>query len=177
MKINKITIALSLVGFFLHQEGLAQIPTFHEDIAPIIYDNCTECHREGEIGPMQFISYDEVSAQGSFIEYVTQAGYMPPWTPDHNYSSLQGERFLTDDEISMISEWVQEGMPEGDPAANPGVPDYNEGNGLGTPDLELQMSEPYVHGGDGLEQYQVFLLPTGIAVSYTHLTLPTKRIV
>ena len=54
--------------------------TFHEDIAPLIYTQCTECHREGEIGPMPFTTYEEVSAFGSFIEYVTQTNYMPPWT-------------------------------------------------------------------------------------------------
>ena len=59
-----------------------QAQTFHEDIAPIIYDNCTSCHRVGEIGPMQFTTYDEVSSQGSFIEYVINSGIMPPWTPD-----------------------------------------------------------------------------------------------
>ena len=52
----------------------AQAQTFHEDIAPIIYNNCTECHRVGEIGPMQFTTYEEISAQGSFIEYVIQSG-------------------------------------------------------------------------------------------------------
>ena len=38
----------------------AQTPTFHEDIAPIIYTHCTECHRAGELGPMQFTTYEEV---------------------------------------------------------------------------------------------------------------------
>lgn len=146
----------------LASQVLSQTPTFHEDIAPIIYENCTQCHREGEIGPMQFITYEEVSQQGSFIEYVTQSGYMPPWAPDHNYSTFVGERYLTQGQIDMISDWVAGGMPEGDVAANPGLPEYPEGSQVGTPDLVLEMPEPYVHGGDGLEQYQVFVIPTGV---------------
>ena len=86
--------------------------TFHADIAPIIYAECTECHRAGEIGPMPFTTYAEVSAYGEFIEYVTQTNYMPPWTPDHNYSTLCGERFLTDEQKALISAWVADGMPE-----------------------------------------------------------------
>ena len=140
----------------------SQGQTFHEDIAQIIYDNCTECHREGEIGPMQFTTFDEVSAQGSFIDYVIQSGQMPPWTPDHNYTSLVGERYLTDDEKQLFSDWVVAGMPEGDPAANPGLPDFADGSQVGTPDLVLEMPEPYVHAGDGTEQYQVFVLPSGL---------------
>lgn len=160
---NFKNLALAAALFALIATPLAaQTPTFHEDIAPIIYENCTECHRDGEIGPMQFISYEEVSQQGSFIQYVTQSGYMPPWSPDHNYSTLVGERYLTQQEISMIADWVVGGMPEGDPLNNPGLPQYPEGSQVGTPDLILEMPEPYLHGGDGLEQYQVFVIPTGI---------------
>ncbi|MEY3010235.1 MAG: hypothetical protein RLZZ314_877, partial [Bacteroidota bacterium] len=86
--------------------------TFHADVAPIIYTHCSQCHRQGEIGPMPFTTYDEVSAYGNFIVYVTESGYMPPWTPDHNYSSLRGERFLTEEEKSVLAEWVASGMPE-----------------------------------------------------------------
>lgn len=140
----------------------AQTPTFHENIASIIYDNCTECHRAGELGPMHLTNYEEISSLGGFIEYVIESGQMPPWTPDHNYSTFIGERYLTDDEIQTFSDWVAGGMPEGDPANNPGLPDFPEGSQVGEPDLVLEMPEPYVHGGDGTEQYQVFVLPTGL---------------
>ena len=136
--------------------------TFHLDIAPIIYNNCTQCHRTGEIGPMSLITYDQVAENGYYIEYVTQSGYMPPWTPDHNYTTILGERYLTDEEKQTISDWVAAGMPEGDPTQNPGLPDFPEDSQIGEPDLILTMPEPYIHGGDGLEQYQVFIIPTGV---------------
>jgi len=137
-------------------------PTFHLDVAPIIYNNCTECHRVGELGPMPLTTYDEVAANGYYIEYVTQSGYMPPWTPDHNYTTFNGERFLTEEEKQTIVDWVGADMPEGDPSDNPGMPDFDIGLQLGSPDLVLTMSEAYLHGGDGLEQYQVFVIPTGL---------------
>ena len=96
----------------------ANNPTFHLDIAPIIYNNCTECHRVGELGPMPLTTYEEVAANGYYIEYVTQSGYMPPWTPDHNYTTLNGERFLTDEEKQTIVDWVGADMPEGDPSCD-----------------------------------------------------------
>ncbi|MBM55809.1 MAG: hypothetical protein CMB32_04545 [Euryarchaeota archaeon] len=147
---------------FVTLSANAQTPTFHEDIAPIIYTHCSECHRAGELGPMQFTTYEEVSSQGSFIEYVIQSGQMPPWTPDHNYTSFIGERYLTDEEMQLYSDWVAGGMPEGDPSDNPGLPDFPEGSQVGEPDLILEMPEPYIHGGDGTEQYQVFVLPSGL---------------
>jgi hypothetical protein len=154
---------LLLAAFIIYATtSYAQTPTFHLDVAPIIYNNCTECHRVGELGPMPLTTYDEVAANGYYIEYVTQSGYMPPWTPDHNYTTLNGERFLTEDEKQTIVDWVAADMPEGDSSDNPGLPDFNSVSQLGEPDLILTMSEPYLHGGDGLEQYQVFIIPTGI---------------
>ena len=79
--------------------------TFHLDIAPIIYNNCTQCHRPGDIAPMSLITYDQVAENGYYIEYVTQSGYMPPWTPDHNYTTFLGERYLTDEEKQTISDY------------------------------------------------------------------------
>ena len=167
-KINLMKIStnkgfgLVLTLTLVFQTASAQNITFHEDIAAIIFNNCTECHRAGEIGPMSFTTYDEVSEQGAFIEYVTQSGAMPPWTPDHNYTELMGERYLTAEEIQLISDWVAGGMQEGDPASNPGIPNFPTGSQIGVPDLILEMPEPYVHGGDGQEQYQVFVIPTGL---------------
>ena len=134
--------------------------TFHADVAPIIYGECTSCHREGEIGPMPFTTYAEVAAYGEFIEYVTSIGYMPPWTPDADYSNFVGEKVLTQEEIETLSAWVDAGKPEGDPAENPGLPDFPVGSQIGLPDHVLSMAEPYVHGGDMTDQYQVFVLPT-----------------
>src|SRR4029079_11873481 len=36
------------------------VPTFTKDVAPILYKNCTGCHRPGEIGPMSLLTYDDV---------------------------------------------------------------------------------------------------------------------
>ena len=71
---------------------------------------------------MPFTVYEEVAAFGTFVEYVTQTNYMPPWTPDHNYSSLRGERFLTDDQKALISAWVEQGCPKVIPPTIQGCP-------------------------------------------------------
>jgi hypothetical protein len=139
-----------------------QTPTFHADVAPIIYSHCAQCHRKGEIGPIPFTTYEEVSNYGAFIAHVTSTGYMPPWTPDPEYTSFMGERSLSQDEIDLLATWHKAGMPEGNPQDNPGLPNFPEGSQVGIPDLVIQMPEPYLHEGDMTEQYQVFLLETGV---------------
>lgn len=109
---------------------------------------------------MPFTTYAEVAAYGEFIEYVTSIGYMPPWSPDADYSHFVGEKVLTADELETLSAWVDAGKPEGDPSDNPGLPDFPSGSQIGTPDQVLAMGEAYVHGGDMTDQYQVFVLPT-----------------
>lgn len=140
--------------------GWGQSVNFHADVAPIIYQECTSCHRMGEIGPMPFTTYDEVAAYGEFIAYVTSIGYMPPWSPDPDYSHFVGEKVLSPAEIQTLADWVEAGKPEGNPDNNPGLPDFPQGSQIGVPDAVLSMPEPYLHEGDMTDQYQVFVLPT-----------------
>lgn len=135
---------------------------YSEDIAPIILENCTVCHREGEIGPMPLTSFEEVRNWGFMIKYVTEIKYMPPWPPDQEYSHFLGERGLSDEEIALIAEWVDNDMPEGDPEAAPELPTFPEGSQVGDPDLVLSFAEAYTHVGDNTDQYQIFVLPTGL---------------
>lgn len=140
---------------------LAQV-TYHADIAPILNNNCVNCHRPGELGPMPLTDYAEAEANALAIEWSTSTKFMPPWTPDPNYTHFIGERVLTEQEIETISAWVDGGAIEGNPDDNPGDPVFPEGSVIGEPDLVLTMAEPYVHGGDMTDQYQVFLLPTDL---------------
>src|SRR5208282_2564212 len=34
-------------------------PTFYKDVLPILQDHCQACHREGEIAPMSFMTYEQ----------------------------------------------------------------------------------------------------------------------
>lgn len=144
--------------------GRSQSPTFSKDIAPIIYKNCTGCHRNGEIGPMSLSNYQEVKNWASMIEYVTGIRYMPPWKADPSYSSFLGERSLSDEEISLIGEWVAGGMPQGDPALEPDKPVFPNGSQVGDPDLVLSFKETYEHYGGNEDEYRIFVFPTGFTV-------------
>jgi len=150
-----------LLGLWASNHLPAQI-TFSEHIAPIIYNNCTSCHREGEIGPFPLTNYNEVASWGQMIEYVTQIGYMPPWKPDPSYSTFVGEKGLTPQELQLISDWVDAGSPQGDPSLEPPLPVFPTGSQLGTPDLVLEMSQDYVIEGNNEDDYRVFVIPTGL---------------
>ena len=120
--------------FFCFPMVLFSQVNFSEDISPIIYNNCTECHRDGQAGAASYQaldSYESVESAGSMIKYVTQLGYMPPWHADTEYSTFLGERGLTDEEIQLIADWVDGGMIQGDPSVEPDLPEFIEGSLIG----------------------------------------------
>ena len=150
-----------LLWFMSSMLGIAQEVNYSEHIAPIIYEHCTNCHRTGEIGPMPFTNYEEVSAWGGMIEYVTDIRYMPPWKADPSYSNFLGETYLKNEEIQLIKDWVAAGMPQGDPALEPDVPVFPLGSQVGEPDVILSFAQAFEHYGGNEDQYRVFVLPTG----------------
>lgn len=155
-------ILLSLITTcFITTVAWSQV-TFTKDIAPIIYNNCTKCHRPNEIGPFPMTNYDEIQPWGPSIKYVTSIRYMPPWKADPHYSRFIGERVLTDEQIALIAEWVDSGTPYGNAAEEPALPDFPTGSQIGTPDLVLSMSESFTHVGGNNDEYRVFVLPTGL---------------
>jgi mono/diheme cytochrome c family protein len=162
---KKIIAALTLSLICLPPLPAQDVVTYTKDISPIIYNNCTICHRPGEIGPFALTSFEEVRDEAYTILSVTRKGYMPPWMPNREFSKfkLLGERGLTDQEIKTIAQWVEAGMPEGDPAIEAPMPKFAKGSALGNPDLTLRADEPYKIKGSNEDEYRVFVLPTGLS--------------
>ena len=136
--------------------------TFTKDVAKIIYNKCTNCHRPGEIGPFNLMNYQDVKLRASSIKNVTASRFMPPWKPDPSYSRHLGESFLTDDEIKKISDWVAAGAPYGNANEEPPIPSFPEGSALGKPDLVLSFTKKHLHKGDNKDRYRYFVLPSGV---------------
>src|ERR1700722_12022403 len=97
----------------------AQTVTFNKQIAPIIYNNCSSCHRPGEAAPFSLLSYQDVAPKARLIAAVTSSHQMPPWKAEPASYSYRDERRLTDAQIQLIQAWVKQGMPEGKPEDRP----------------------------------------------------------
>lgn len=157
-----LVLLISLLQFSITSQLTAQEVTYTEHIAPIIYNHCTSCHRPGEIGPFSLMNYNQVSAWAPMIAYVTEIKYMPPWKADPLYQTYLRENYLSEEQIAMISEWVDNGTPQGDPALEPELPIFPTGSQVGEPDLIVSFAESYQHPGTNLDVYRYFALPTGL---------------
>ncbi len=156
----KILLPFAII-LLISPQAISQV-TFTKDIAPILYNNCTKCHRPNEIGPFPMTNYEEVYPWAPSIKYVTSIHYMPPWKADPSYSRFQGERFLTQEQIDLIAEWADNGAPYGIASEEPELPHFPTGSQIGTPDLVLSMAVAFEHLGGNQDEYRVFVLPTGL---------------
>ena len=134
--------------------------TFTENIAPILYQNCVTCHRPGEAAPFSLISYEDAKKRGAILATVTKSRYMPPWHAAHGYGEFADERRLTDAQIAAIGDWVSQGMPQGDAAKMPKMPQFPDGWHLGKPDLVLEMPAGFDLPASGPDIYRNFIIPS-----------------
>ncbi len=93
--------------------GVPEKPTFGEHVAPILAKNCLPCHRENGAAPFSLERFDAVKKRAKTIAKVTLNRIMPPWPADPNYTHFVGEKVLTEQEISTIQRWVEQGAVEG----------------------------------------------------------------
>ena len=85
-------VAVALVATFaLQSEANAQATfasstdaelTYSADVASIIQENCTVCHRSGGIGPMELVTYEDVRLYAPLIKIKVRDRLMPPYYYD-----------------------------------------------------------------------------------------------
>lgn len=131
-------------------------PTYHRDIEPLFAAKCGSCHTEGGIAPFALSTYEQVSAAKGAVSAAVQAKTMPPWLASNDCNSYAGERSLTDAQIAQITQWVDNGAPEGDLADKPVVVEDDRAT-LSRVDLELSMPEAYTPT-QGPDDYRCFFV-------------------
>ena len=156
---NKLLV---IVLLFFGCVGLhAQTVNWATDIAPILYKNCTECHREAGLGHFSLIGYGNAFSRRFSIQDKTSARQMPPWKPDPTYQRYAHENRLTDAEIQLISSWVDAGAPAGDLSQAPPDPVFTQSSAVGEPDHFL--TTPLFTVTATEDEYRCFVIPNGLS--------------
>ncbi len=152
------------------QESSLDDVTFTRDIVPILQRSCQTCHRDGGVAPMTLATYQQVRRYSSRIVYKTGlrdvAGAMPPWyvEKDIGIQHFKNDPSLNDWEVAAIASWVENGMPEGDPAdmPPPRIFPNNETWIAGEPDLVVKTNEILVKAGDPDWWGEIESVPVGL---------------
>ncbi len=132
--------------------------TFAKDVAPILYQNCTSCHRAGQVAPFTLSSYADAKTHARQIALVTHQRLMPPWKAD-SHGEFQDERRLSDAQIAVLKRWADGGAKPGNLAAAPPAPKFAPGWALGKPDLVLGPPAAFPVGAEGRDIYRCFVVP------------------
>lgn len=140
--------------------SFAQTATYNEHISCILYEHCTTCHHDGGIAPFGLMDYSEATSAAYGVMQAVNAGTMPPWPPNSEYRQFAHERLLTQNEIDLITDWVNSGTPEG-VGTPPQPPVYLSDEAITQPDLVLTMDE-YTVSTIGNDVYRCFVIPTGL---------------
>jgi hypothetical protein len=139
----------------------AAVPSFQQDVAPILREKCTGCHQVGGIAPFPLQTAKQAETWAQAIAAAVTAKVMPPWPPGPASPTYVGEdtRRLTAQQRSTIVRWAKAGgRASGSGAGKPSAvkTDVRAGERL----LNLAMPSRYLPGAKSgtTDDYRCFLL-------------------
>ncbi|TND03925.1 MAG: calcium-binding EF-hand-containing protein [Bacteroidetes bacterium] len=133
--------------------------TFSEHVAPVIFTNCSPCHRPDGVAPFQLLTYQDVKKKAKTIRYVVSNRIMPPWPADPSYTHFIGEKVLPKESIALLCRWIDLGCPQGDSLKMPARPGFPKGSMLGKPDLVVKMQKTVRIKGNNRDMFLLMKLP------------------
>jgi hypothetical protein len=157
--VNKLSSLFLLSAFAFAADSTKPVAdaTFSKDIAPILERSCQNCHRAGSIAPMALLTYKDARPWARSIKEKVVRREMPPWHIDRNVgiTKFKEDPSLTDAEIATISNWVDHGAPEGNPADMPTPRQFSDLDKwqIGKPDVVVSMKKPYRLKANGQDEY------------------------
>lgn len=155
--------------FFFHLVGAAAAlalplaaqnatdPTFAHNVAPILYSHCASCHRPNGSAPFSLLSYENAKLHAPQIASVTRSRSMPPWLPEAGHGDFADDLRLSDEQIRIITEWVDHGAPEGPASDVPPAPRLADGWQLGPPDLIVESAQAFTVPASGPDVFWNFI--------------------
>ena len=135
--------------------------TYTKQIARVFTDHCIECHRAGQVGPFTLTSYDDAVGWADTIREVIRDERMPPWLANPKHGKFRNDCRLTDAEKDLVYQWIDHGMPQGDAADTPKLPEFNPDWRIPKPDVIVRMPEPFTVPAKGIVPYQYFTVDPG----------------
>ena len=127
-----VVLGVVLVAPGIASAQAAAAPTFTKDIAPIFQEKCEACHRPDSIAPMSLQTYRRGAAVGPVHQArVVERGRCRHGTSTRPWASRSStnDRSLSDDQITTIVRWIDQGAPRGNAKRHAGRKAWPEGQG------------------------------------------------
>ena len=98
--------------------------TWSREISRLVYKRCASCHRDGG-SSFSLTTFEQARPWAKAIKEEVLERRMPPFAAVKGFGDFRDDQALTQDEIHLISDWVEGGSPEGDPALLPKNPHFD----------------------------------------------------
>jgi hypothetical protein len=163
-------VLLALVSSGGAPAATTATPSFARDVAPIVSETCTSCHRVGGIAPFAFRTERDLASRAALIVAALEERRMPPWPPSSRSPHYvnQERRTLDRRERETLVAWARSQVVRPG-SARRGTPvgsarGTDAGPRDGETQLELSMPVSYrPKGANGsTDDYRCFLLDTGL---------------
>lgn len=138
--------------------GLPGTVTFTEHVAPILYNNCTICHRQGGSAHFVLETYEQAKKYANANAFVAKEKIMPPWPADPHYTQFAGQRVLDEHTIQILEKWVKDGTMKGPEDKMPAVPKFPAGSEVGEPDMRIAV-QPYYLPANNVDKFLLVKVP------------------
>jgi hypothetical protein len=135
--------------------------TYCKQVARVLERHCTACHRAGSIAPFALERYQDAAGWAETIREVVRDGRMPPWDADPKYGRFVNNPSLSEAKKRLLEDWVENGVPEGDPKDLPKPERFTPGWRIAKPDRVIQMPTPYRVPATGVLPYEYFTVDPG----------------
>jgi hypothetical protein len=150
-------------------DSSSNAPTYYEDIAPILSENCGMCHSPKGIQPdILFDDAETTSSWSGAIHEAVSSGLMPPFYAQEseeceNPWGFQDDPRLSQENLDLIAAWADAGGPTGNEEDAVPLPQPRLGL-LDNPDMEIYPSGKHTTSvaGDTEDEFICFTLDPGL---------------
>jgi hypothetical protein len=157
VQVSALGFAVLLVACTQTRVEKAQAPaTWHKNVGPLVEQKCGGCHVEGGIASFPLQTHAQAYERREALLASVQQGHMPPWPPSRDCAQYQDDRSLSSEEVALLTRWVEDGGPLGDPADAP-LSTLPQPTGLSRVDVTLTMPTAYLPQKRP-DDYRCFLL-------------------
>lgn len=160
---EEITIAQvastgTAISYPIQAAHMQNVPSYENEIGPIIAENCATCHRAGGIAPFALDSHTMVLGWSQMIREVLMTKRMPPGQIDPHVGDFLNDMVLADEEAQKIVHWIEAGSPKdggSDPLTELVWPETEWA--FGEPDYIIEIPEQSIPATGVLDYYNVMV--------------------
>jgi hypothetical protein len=98
--------------------------TYSKEISRLFVHRCATCHQPGG-SSFSLMTWAEARPWAKAIKEEVLERRMPPWNAVKGFGEFKNDRGLTQEELELISDWVEGGAPEGNPKYLPSLTGMN----------------------------------------------------